>query len=261
MGPSVSVSVITLNEEGNIRACLESVSWADEVVVVDSGSTDRTVEIAREYTDRVVHHDWEGINAQRNYALTLASHEWVLCLDADERVAEDLREEIASGLETVPEGVDGFRVRRRTFYLGRWIEHGGWYPDRKRRLFRKSKTRFTGEDPHDLPEVDGTVEDLEGHIDHYTYTGLSHHLRTIDSFSSVTARKWEADGKRFRPVDMLVRPPWKFAECYLLKGGFLDGLPGFVIAAASSFYVFMKYAKLWEIQSVERGQTEKPGPD
>jgi len=252
MRPPISACVITLNEERNIRDCLASLAWADEIVVVDSGSTDRTVELAAEYTPRVIHHKWEGINAQRNFALSEVRHDWVLCLDADERVTPELRDEIRRRLEAEADRVDGYRLRRRTHYLGRWIRHGGWYPDWKLRLFRRNKARFTGKDPHDRPEVRGVVRDLSGHIDHYTYPGLSHHLRTIDSFSKTAAENWYREGKPFRLVELIVRPPWKWVETYLIQRGFLDGLPGFIIAGCSAFYVFVKYAKLWELQRKDR---------
>lgn len=248
MRPPISAAVITLNEEENIRECLESISWAEEIVLVDSGSTDCTVQIAKEFTDRVIHHSWEGINRQRDFTLTQASHDWVLCVDADERVSPGLREEIQRRVEAESDVVDGYRMPRRTYYLGRWIRHSGWYPDRKLRLFRKSKTRFVGKDPHDRPEVDGIVHDLKGHIDHYTYSDISHHLRTIDSFSRTAAENLFQEGKRFHLIDLLLRPPWRWLDTYIIKRGFLDGVPGFIIAAGSAFYVFMKYARLWELE-------------
>jgi glycosyltransferase involved in cell wall biosynthesis len=248
MGAGISACVITFNEQENIRDCLESLKWADEIVVVDSGSTDRTLQIAKEFTDRVIYHQWEGMNAQREYTLSQAGNDWVLCLDADERVTPELRQEIERRLETEAGVIDGYRLRRRTYYLGQWIRHGGWYPDWKLRLFRKSKARYVGEDPHDLPQVDGAVSDLEGHIDHYTYVDMSNHLRAIDSFSRTVAENRFREGKRFRLITLLVRPPWKWVEMYIVKLGFLDGLPGFIIAVFSAFYVFLRYAKLWELE-------------
>ena len=252
MRPPISSCIITLNEEENLRDCLTSVGWTDEIAVVDSGSTDRTLEIAREFTDRVIHHEWHGINAQRNYALTEASHEWVLCLDADERITPELRDEIKRRLETEADTTQGYRVRRRTYFLDRWILHGGWYPDWKIRLFRKSKSRFVGMDPHDLPQVDGAVRDLAGEIVHYSSPDLSRFLRKIDSFSGTVARNWAKEGERFRLIEMLVRPPWKWVETYLLKRGFMDGVPGLIISVGSAYYVFLKYAKLWELQRRKR---------
>lgn len=241
----ISALVITFNEEENLRECLESLRWADEVIVVDSFSTDRTVEIARAFTDRVVQRKWNGINDQRGFALGLARHEWVFCLDADERATPGLAAEIRRVLDAGP-ARDGYEVPRHTWYLGRWINHGGWYPDRKLRLFRKSRGRYGGHDPHDRFVLDSEPGTLAGEIVHFTYRSFSHQLRTIDSFSDVAAREWAAEGRRFSVPRLLARPAWKFVETYVLKGGFRDGLPGLVIAAATAFYLFVKYVKLWE---------------
>ncbi len=242
----LSVTIITLNEESALPACLDSVRWADEVVVVDSGSTDRTSEIARAAGARFVPHAWEGHVRQKQFALEQASGDWILCLDADEQVSPELKAEIEATLRAPADGTDGFSMPRHTFYLGRWIDHGGWYPDRKVRLVRRGRARWTGVDPHDRLETDGRVGELSGEIHHATYRDLAHQLRTIQSFSDIAVREWRKEGRGFCLARLLFHPPAKFLACYVWKLGFLDGLPGFLIAANSAYYVFLKHAKLWE---------------
>ncbi len=251
----VTAFVVTYNESRNIDDCLASVAWCDEIVVVDSGSADDTVQKASRFTDRVVTKPWEGHVKQKGYAMSLARNDWVFLLDADERVSPELQAEIRGVLADPPDGVDGFRVPRLTRYLGRWIRHGGWYPDRKLRLLKKSRGRITGEDPHERVEVDGRVEDLRGDLIHYTYRNLSHQLRTIDFFSDIEAENARKAGRRPGLFRMLLHPPVKFVETYLVKGGFLDGMPGFIISVATCFYVFMKQAKLWERERTGEGGT------
>lgn len=245
--PPISACIITFNEEKNIRDCLESVKWVDDIVVVDSLSQDNTIRICREYTDRVFQIDWQGHVKQKNCALEHAKNDWVLCLDADERISPELKEEIERQLSKDDIGVDGFWFPRHSFYLGRWIDHGGWYPDYKIRLFKKSKGRWGGKDPHDKVILNGATKQLSGELLHFVYKNLSHQLQTVDSFSTITAKGMDSESKKFSMTELLIRPPLKFFEVYLIKKGFLDGLPGFIIAVTSSFYVFLKYAKLWEL--------------
>lgn len=248
----LTACILTYNEERNLPECLASVSWADEVLVVDSFSTDRTLEIAAEWGARVVQRRWEGMNRQRAIAIQEARHEWVLCLDADERVSPALKDEVLDAIQR-QDGVVGYQVPRHTWYLGRWIDHGGWYPDLKLRLFRREKARTVGTDPHDRIEVDGPVGRLSGEIHHFTYRNFSQQISTIDRFSEIASRERFEAGERFRLWKLLLRPPLKFLECYVWKLGFLDGLPGLVIAVASAFNVFARYVKLWE---KERGLAE-----
>ncbi len=243
----LTACILAYNEERNLPDCLASVAWADEVLVVDSISTDRTVEIAKAAGARVVQRPWPGMNAQRSFAIHEASHEWVLCVDADERVTPELKAEVAAAVART-DGPAGYEVPRHTWYLGRWIDHGGWYPDWKLRLFRRDKARMAGVDPHDRIEVDGPVGRLQGELQHYTYRSFSQQIQTIDRFSEAASRELAADGARFRIWKLLLRPPAKFLECWVWKLGFLDGLPGFVIAVASAFNVFSRYVKLWERQ-------------
>jgi len=242
----VSAVVICWNEEADIAECLESVKWCDEIVVVDSESTDRTVEIARRYTDRVIVRPWPGFVAQKNFALEQATGDWILSVDADERCTPGLPDEIKAALAGAADDVGGFSMKRHVWYMGRWINHGGWYPDRKVRLVRRGRARWTGTDPHDKLEADGRVEKLKGELVHFTYRDLNHQLQTMRNFSDVAAAEWVKAGKKFCLFKAIFHPPLKFLECYVWKLGFLDGWPGFVIAAASAFYVRMKYVKLWE---------------
>ncbi|MEW6026669.1 MAG: glycosyltransferase family 2 protein [Planctomycetota bacterium] len=258
----ISVCIICFNEQDNISRCLESVKWVKdkggEIVVVDSFSADKTLEIVREYTDRVFQNKWPGFVNQKNYALSLAQNEWILSIDADEVISDRLRDEIINtfypskadvSTESLAK-VDGYWMKRHTFYLGRWINHGGWYPDSKIRLFRKSKAKWGGLDPHDriIMENDARVGNLNGDIIHYTYKNISHQIKTVDRFSDASSEALMKEGKTFCLCNLLFRPPIKFIETYLFKLGFLDGLPGLIISVSSAYYVFVKYAKMWEKQ-------------
>ena len=261
MKRSVSACIITFNEAHNIRDCLDSVAWADEIVVIDSGSTDGTVAIAQEYTGRVQVCDWPGHVAQKNRALDAASCQWAFCIDADERVTPRLREEILAVL-ALDAPCTGYTVPRLTRYLGRWIRHGSWYPDRKLRLFVRKEGRFTGSDPHDRVEVRGTVGALQGDLLHYSYRSLAHHLTVMNRYTDTMSRLKLEAGVRRGVAGMLARPPLKFLKMYVLRRGFLDGVPGFIAAATGGFYEFLKYAKLWErlrVAAEERGE-DGPAP-
>ncbi len=245
----VSVCYIVKNEARRIEESLRSVAWADEIVVVDSGSDDGTVEICRRYTDRVIHQDFLGHIEQKNFALDRASHDWVLSLDGDEVLSDDLAREIREVLAAPDEDVDGYRMPRQTRYLGRWIRHGSWYPDHKLRLWRRTAGRWGGENPHDRVEVaKDRVATLRSPILHYSYRDVSHHVQTIDAFTSITAREWHRRGRRARLSALVLRPPLKFLEVYVWKRGFLDGVPGFLIAFHTMYYAFLKYAKLLELE-------------
>ena len=245
-GAYVSACIITLNEESNIAGCLESLKWVDEIVVVDALSSDQTVSICRQYTDKVIQRPWPGHVAQKNYALGLATHDWVLSLDADERISDELREEIFRELRDETADWDGYYFPRQTFYLGRWIRHGGWYPDHKLRLFRKSKARWGGVDPHDTVELDGRAKYLRHPIYHYTYRDLAHHIAAMNRYTDIASEEKYRAKVQFPLVHMLFNPMVAFVKKYILKKGFLDGVPGLVVAVSGSFYVFLKYAKLWE---------------
>jgi glycosyltransferase involved in cell wall biosynthesis len=246
MREKISACIITYNEEENIRRCIDSVTWCDEIVVVDSFSKDRTCKICREYTERIYQNEWAGYIAQRNYIRKLATHPWVFFLDADEEVSAALREEIERAFEQGNADVDGYEFPRQVYYLGKWIRHGEWYPDIKLRLFRKDRGRSCGVEPHDQVHVDGEIKRLRSPILHYTYLGIFDHLNTMNRFSSISAHAKHAQGFKFRWIDFLVRPPWRFFRAYILRLGLLDGLRGFMIALINAFGVSMKYGKLWE---------------
>lgn len=251
----LSASVICRDEADRIGDCLESLAFCDEIVVVDSGSTDGTLEIARKSATRVVSNPWPGYVAQKNFALDQCAGDWILCLDADERVSPALRaaieralasESSVAGFDTGDRQVAGFELRRHVFYLGRWIDHGGWYPDWKLRLVRRGRARWGGVDPHDKLLPDGPVARLDADLVHLTYRDFADHLRTVQRFSDVVSEQWAQTGRRFSLLRALLHPPVKFFECYVWKQGFRDGWPGFVIAATSAFYVLAKHVKLRE---------------
>jgi glycosyltransferase involved in cell wall biosynthesis len=242
----ISAVIICYNEEENIERCLKSVVWADEIVVVDSFSTDRTVELCRKWTDRIYQREWPGHVQQKAYAVSLAKNEWVFALDADEVVTEALHEEILTRPFQDENEIDGYYVKRHSFYLGRWINHGGWYPDHKLRLFKKGKVYLGGENPHDKYFVHGKTAKLGGEIEHYTYKNISHQLSTIDRYSEIVSDDLLKKDSSFPLVKMLFKPPMNFLETYIYKLGFLDGIPGFIISILTSYYVFIRYAKLWE---------------
>jgi len=243
----VSAVVIAFNEEANLRACLESLAFCDEVVVVDSRSADRTVEIARSLGARVIERDWPGYIEQKNFALAQAQHRWALSLDADERVTPALRAEIEAALSDAAPSHAGFLVNRRTFHLGRFLDHGEWRPDWKLRLVdRERRPEWRGLNPHDHLYVDGPVRRLEGDLDHYSYRDLAQHVDTVNRFTTISAESLDRAGRGAAVARMLLQPPFDFFRSYVLRRGFLDGLPGLVAAIVSAFYVFLKYAKLWE---------------
>lgn len=244
----LSVCIICYNEARNIKRCLDSVTWADEVIVVDSFSSDDTPGMAREYTDFLFQRAWTGYADQKNYALSKAHGDWVLSVDADEAVSPALREEIRDEIAR-EEAKDGYRIPRRSFYQGRWIHYSGFYPDRQLRLFRREKGRWVGGRVHERAEIAGDIGDLKSDILHYPYQGvISGQLQTVDNFSGLIAADMHEKGKRFHVTLLLLRPLFKFLEVYLLKRGFLDGLPGLIIAVTSAYALFVRYAKIREIE-------------
>lgn len=243
----LSVIIITKNEEQNLRRCLESVRFADEIIVNDSGSTDKTLAIAAEFGCRTTNSTFAGFGAAKQMALEQATGKWVLSIDADEVVDEELRKGILSCIEKGDH--DGWLVNRKSEFLGRWITHSGWYPDYILRLFRRDKARFTPNEVHEKVEVIGSVGRVEGHILHYTDPNISHYLTKLDRYTALSAKMlFEAD-KKFRWHYLIVKPIAIWVKMYILKRGFLDGMAGFILAALSSFHVFCKYAKLWELRN------------
>jgi glycosyltransferase involved in cell wall biosynthesis len=243
----LTVTVITWNEAANIAAALESVAWADEIVVVDSGSTDDTVGIARRYATRVIETGWPGYGAQKNHAAELASNDWILSIDADERVTPDLASEIRTLLDAGP-GAPGYRIPRVTYYLGRWIRSTDWYPDYQLRLYDRRAGRWSLRQVHESVELQGTPGRLTHEIQHYAYRNVSHHLATIDRYTTLAAEQWQSEGRRARLLDSAVSPAFAFLRNYLLRGGIRDGAPGFLVSVLNSYYVYLKFVKLWELQ-------------
>ncbi len=249
--PPISGVVICMNEADRIARCLESLAFCDEIVVVDSLSTDGTCEVARRFTPRVIEQPFLGYVRQKNFALDEAKHDWVVCLDADEALSDELAAEIRRAIAEAGEGVSGFELDRVTRFLGVWHDRGEWYPDPQLRVFRRSRGRWGGRDPHDHVRVSGEVRRLPGRLNHWNYRNLSEHVQTIDRFSGRLAAAMQEEGLHFRLRDLLLRPLGRFLKGYVLQGGFRKGLPGFLVSVSTAYYVFMKYAKLWEL---ERGR-------
>ncbi len=252
----ISVAIITKNEEANIRGCLESVRWADDIVVVDSGSTDRTLEICAEFPVRVFAEEWKGFARQKNSALAKTRHEWVLSLDADERVTDKLKEEIAQALGA-KESPEGYFLARKNFFLGKWIKHCGWYPDHNLRLFRKGRGLFEEREVHERVTIQGRIGYLKEPLEHFTYRTLSDFIQRLDRYSSLAALEMRREGRRFRRRDFFFRPPFTFFQMYLLRAGFLEGYSGLLLSVLYSFYTFAKYSKLKEIQNLENLRPSK----
>lgn len=242
--PKLTATVITRNESANLAAALESVSWADEILVVDSCSTDDTVEIARRYTARVLVREWPGFSAQKNFAAGESTHDWILSVDADERVTPALAAEIQGLLRGEPSG-RGYRIPRVSFYLGRWIRTTDWYPDYQLRLYDRRVSRWTGM-VHEGVEVDGAVGRLRAELQHLPYRDISHHLQTIDRYTTLAAEQMRQRGTRVGAAGLLLRPAGAFVRNYVLRGGWRDGTVGLVVSLLNSYYVFLKFAKLWE---------------
>jgi glycosyltransferase involved in cell wall biosynthesis len=249
--PKLSVTVVAKNESADIDAALASVAWADEIVVVDSHSTDDTVAIARRHTDRVVVHAWLGHIEQKNYAASLASHDWILSLDADERVTPALADEIRAALAAEPAHA-AFRIPRVTWHLGRWVRTTDWYPDHQDRLYDRRRAKWTGRYVHESLKADGSSGQLAGEIQHYAYRDIADHLETIDRYTTLAARQMHEDGRRAGLMQLSGHPPLAFLRNYIARGGIRDGAPGFIISSMNAFYVFLKFAKLRELQDAER---------
>lgn len=243
----ITIAIITKNEERNIRDCLESVKWADEIVVVDNGSTDHTLSICKEYGARVFQEEWKGYSGQKNSAIEKAGNEWVLNLDADERVSPELRQEMQKCLEE-NQDVDGYWIPRKNFFLGRWIRYCGWYPDLNLRLFRRSRGRFGERAVHERVEVQGKTLTLTQPLIHETYRSLSDFFQRMDRYSSLAAGEMLREGRKFRSIDPVFRPPFTFLQMYVLRAGFLEGYLGMVLSVLYSYYTFAKYIKLRELK-------------
>jgi len=242
----LSVTVITLNEEDALRRCLESVAWADEIVVVDAESSDKTVEVARAFTDAVFVRPWPGFAAQKNFALDHASGDWVLSLDADEEVTPELRGEIVAVLERPASDVAAYAVARRNIFWGAWVRHGGLYPDWQVRLLRRGRGRFGDVSVHESVRVDGTVVRLASPLLHRSYRDVADFLARADRYSSLAAADRLRHGPPVNAAELVLRPLGRFLGMYVLRAGFLDGWRGFLLAVLYAYYVFIRSAKVWE---------------
>lgn len=244
--PRLSVTVIVLNEEANIVPCLESVRFADEIVVVDSGSTDRTLELARNFTDRIFTTEWRGFAGTKNFALDQATGDWVFSLDTDERVPAGLQAEIKEIVQA--DGpLAGYRAPRKNYFGGRWIRHLGWYPDYTLRLFRRDQGRFREREVHEEVEVAGPVGLLRTPLEHYSYNDLAEYTARQERYARLAAREMAKQGRRPRPGELLWRPLFTFLNLYIWKKGFLEGSLGLSLALAGSRYNFLKYHHLGEL--------------
>lgn len=254
----ITATIITFNEAANIQAALESLSWADEIIVVDSESTDDTVAIARRFTDHVIVRPWPGYIDQKNFAAGQASNDWIFSLDADERVTPALASEIKATLAAGPKAA-GYRVPRVTFHLGRWMRSTDWYPDYQLRLYDRRRGRWSGKYVHESVKADGPVDDLRGELQHYAYRDLAHHFQTMDRYTTLAARQMFEEGRRAGFFDLLVHPPAAFFRNYVLRAGFKDGVPGLIVSAMNARYVGLKFAKLWELCSPSTLTPRAPG--
>ncbi len=247
----ISCIIITCNESKNIRRCLESVSWADEIIVVDSYSPDDTKRIASEFTDRIFDLNWEGFGPAKEYAKKQASGEWILSLDADEVVSEKLKEEIFKVTRS-DDALNGYFIPRRSYFLGRWMRHGGWYPDLVLRLFRKEKGSFTSRPVHEEVKVIGGTGRLKNDLIHHTDPDFDHYLEKLNRYTSIDALQLFHEERKASLGDLFFRPGATWIKMYFLKLGFLDGLPGLILAVSSAFHVFSKYVKLWHLKIQKR---------
>ena len=252
----ISATIITLNEEDNIREALASVRWADEVLVVDSGSSDRTVQLAEGSGARVIKNDWPGFARQKQFAAEQSQHDWIFSLDADERVSDELQNSIAALRQmTDSQRADGYRIARRSFYQGRWIKGGGWYPDRQLRLYKKSLGRWAPRHVHESVKMDAgaRVEDLRGDILHYSVQDSAQHHRMIgERYAPLAALQMFEEGRRTSRLRIATAAPLGFIRSFILKGGFRDGLAGLTIARFAGHHDFLKHLLLSEKQRAKK---------
>jgi glycosyltransferase involved in cell wall biosynthesis len=257
---TLAVIMITKDEAHNLPRCLESVPFADEIVVVDTQSTDGTRDVARRYTEKVFDLPWQGFGMAKQAALDRASSEWVLSLDADEALDLPLAGAVENVVRSGDAGVHGYRVNRLVNFCGAWIRHSGLYPDRVLRLGRRSCMRFSPDTVHEHAEVTGRVRDLDGHLLHYTAPDLRSYLAKQQHYADLSAQALHLRGRRARMVDVALRPVYQLLRSYFLQRGFLDGVPGLLIAGGSALRVFTKYARLWELQRQAGALPAGPAP-
>lgn len=249
----ISATIIVRNEEQNIAEVCESVSWTDEIVIVDSDSSDKTVEIARKFTDKIFYREFKGFKDKHEYADSLTTGDWIFWIDADERVTPELRDAVLA-LKKRPdtELADGYEIARKTSYLDRWIKHSGWYPDYQMRLYRKDKSYWDGVAPHQTARVRGRVEKLEGEFLHYTKRSLGEHAVVTDSYATLAAEHLVDNGRSVGALGIFANAVAAFFRTFIFKQGFRDGVPGLIIAGFTAYGVFLKYAKVWELNNTKK---------
>ena len=249
----ITATIIVFNEEHNIAEVCESVKWADEIVIVDSNSTDKTLEIASNYTDKIFQREFKGYKDKHEFADSMATGDWIFWIDADERVSPELASSIAEVRNTTDENrSNGYTLGRRTFYLKRWIKHSGWYPDLQMRLYRKSGSYWDGIAPHQTARIDGNIGHVNGDLLHYTKQNLSEHHSVTERYATLAADDLVSRGKTVGALGIFVKTVAAFLRVYLIKRGFLDGVQGLIIAFFTAYGVFLKYSKVWELKNVTR---------
>jgi glycosyltransferase involved in cell wall biosynthesis len=257
---TVSAFIVCCNEERQIRRCLESVAWCDEIVIVDSGSTDSTLAICGEFTNKIAHRTWTGYVEQKRHALSLCTSAWVLNLDADEEVSPTLRDELTSiamrdVLGHVPH--NGYYLNRVVFFLNRWWRKGGWYPEYRLRFCRRSATTWGGEDPHEKASVTGTTARCRGELFHYSFSDLTDYVRRLNTLASNAAHTMQRKGVTSSACDIITRPISRFIKFYIVKRGFREGTAGLVVALIDAYGALLKYAKLWELRACRGASQER----
>ena len=254
--PGLSVTIITLNEADHIADAIASASFADEIIVVDAHSRDETVAIARSAGARVDVRDWTGWVDQKNYAASLAAHDWIFSLDADERITPALAAEIQATIAAPAHR--GYRIPRVTFHLGRWVRTTDFYPDYQTRLYDRRGARWMGKHVHESVQVDGGAGQLTAELQHYSYDDLADHLNRINHYSTLAARQMHEANRRASIADLVLHPPAAFLRNFILRRGFMDGGVGLILSAVNAWSVFLKFAKLWEIERKPKAQSPKP---
>ena len=245
---TISCAIVVFNEERNIRDCLDTAKWMDEIVVVDAFSRDRTVEICRKYTHKIFQRPWRGFGEQKNYAIDQARSEWVFILDADERIPDALEKEISDSLCAEDPGlIVAFSVPLKNYFFGIWVTHAGCYPDYQLRLFRRGIGKLDDEEPHNKFVFEGKRGVLRTPLEHYTERTIADHFRKFRNFTTLAAQERAKSKRTVNWADLVIRPLFTFYKYYLPRQGFRDGMPGFLVSAFASMYTFVKYAMLWEL--------------